>query len=33
MSADPKFVYRLKNTLYKEEINILFNQGVKTIPC
>ncbi|BBG89615.1 hypothetical protein WP8S18C01_22370 [Aeromonas caviae] len=33
MSADPKFVYRLKNTLYKEDINILFNHVVKVISC
>ncbi len=33
MSADRKFVYRLKNTLYKEDINILFNHVVKIIPC
>ncbi len=33
MSADPKFVYRLKNTLHKEDINIILNHVVKIIPC
>ncbi len=33
MSADPKFVYRLKNTLHKKDINILFNHVVKVISC
>ncbi len=33
MSADPKFVYRLKNNLHKEDINILFNHVVKVISC
>ena len=33
MSADPKVVYRLKNTLYKEDINILFNHVVKVVSC
>ncbi len=33
MSADPKFVYWLKNILHKEDINILFNHVVKIISC